>query len=853
MRRKTIRLKCISLLITAVLLCSAFFCSSSLFAVGDAGNQGGNGSTNSGGGQIVGTEAGGGWVFQEWPAGHTGDLVIPDYGCAGVAYCFRGGTIRAICSQTKGYWRSAWFYNGDPNQGLIGLNQNSNWRIFGIDIYNSSKYRTDTGATNIDVIKKQYDLAESRGHVPNGVNWNNVSWFCSDGDVTDTPDPVEGSTNFYSTSTVTVNDPDITGGKTATSEKDGKVKVEFSTDKTSVTVDFSHTIGHDHGSFTMNSEDTASGGAVTTNWAVTGAYDVGRTSWGALRPSDNHTTTPDTAKKSVTITFGENEYGSKEACSKVDYDRKNASLTGKWVCDEQVCNLNGCTCTKGHYNYTATYSDKGSSEACAKVTRPEPPSGEPKNPGGDTNSKIMFAGEDTKLWWDGIHAESHETRRLSGWNAIKFQVDQTAAYNSNNFSLDANSKLNPCAMYAARFGTTLTACVDHESDTLNGATPHTYSKDASVKVPDYVGHKYCNSFGYNFEYWYKIEGSSNPNLNDWHHDDAKDYWYNFGAACRTIAKKPTIAAWNGSVMTTGDIITSLASRHNSITFGETSNNDRTLFGSWSEYLTIANTNLNPSRTMASGASLSTGSANLKLCEGKPWETNSSLTISNFNFDANICSLTPSGITGNATFLTRLYAYLRNATTNPNITITSNIADLYGGLNSNTVATIDGDLTITQNIQANDTVSYNIHNVPQTIIFVNDGNVNISENVSRIDAWLIVTGNSNKGIINTCAEFTPGANTTPGTNSDGLGSSGNQCTKQLVFNGPVIARQINLNRSYGSDPLISRTSTFGTPSSKQAPAEIFNLRADSYLWGYAQASRYNSSYNEVYTRELAPRY
>lgn len=41
--------------------------------------------------------------------------------------------------------------------------------------------------------------------------------------------------------------------------------------------------------------------------------------------------------------------------------------------------------------------------------------------------------------------------------------------------------------------------------------------------------------------------------------------------------------------------------------------------------------------------------------------------------------------------------------------------------------------------------------------------------------------------------------------------------------------------------------------KQSPAEVFNLRMDNYLWAYAQAGRYDSSYTESYSRELAPRY
>ncbi len=834
----------------AIMVITSLITSSTLFAIGDAGNDGGNSASNptNCSTQTVGSCHGGGWTYHQWPAGQDGDIAIS--GMSGSGYNFQGGTISAECKDVGGYWRSSWFYKGS-NSSLVGMAPNSTWAPVGAGgwhTYNSN-------AAPLDTVKKAYNIAEARGDVPAGVNWNNVSWFCSTGDTDITPDDLTGSTSFYSTSTIKINDPDISGGKTVTTKKDGEATVKFSTDKSAVTVEFSHTIGYEHGSFTMNPEDTTSGGAVTTNWAVTDSYNVDRTSWGALRPDSDHTTTPDSAKKSITINLEPGE--TKTKCSKVDYNRKNASLTGKWVCDQRVCGLFGCSCVKGHYDYTATYSDRGSSKVCVEVTRPKSPEGDPKNPGGDANSKIMFAGEDTKLWWDGIHAESQETRRLSGWKSIKFQVNQAAGYSAGNYAIDSNSKSDPCAMYRARFGTTLVACVDHESgswDTSSSTShSHSYSKDASVKVPDYVGHKYCNSFGYSLEYWYGIEGSNNSSDNGWHHDSPKDYWYNFGAACRTIAKKPSTATWNGSVMTVGNIITSLASRHNTINFGEAANNDRTLYGSWSEYLTIANRELNSSRTMASGSTLSNGSSDLKICNDNPVGSNSPLTIANVNCNP----LGASGITTNSTFMTRLYAYLRDVENNPNINKISDVSALYSGVNGNTVLTVNGDLNITQDIKINDTVSYTTHNVPQAIIFVNNGNVNISGGVTRIDAWLIATStDSTKGTINTCSDYTAGSDANQGTSSDGAGFSGNQCTQQLAFNGPVIARNLNLRRSYGSDPLIPttiRTGTFGTSSSKQAPAEIFNLRADSYLWAYAQASRYGSSYNEAYSRELAPRY
>ncbi len=48
-------------------------------------------------------------------------------------------------------------------------------------------------------------------------------------------------------------------------------------------------------------------------------------------------------------------------------------------------------------------------------------------------------------------------------------------------------------------------------------------------------------------------------------------------------------------------------------------------------------------------------------------------------------------------------------------------------------------------------------------------------------------------------------------------------------------------------------TKAAESDRFSPAEIFSLGADDYLWAYAQAGRYNSSYTDAYTRELPPRY
>lgn len=726
-------------------------------------------------------------------------------------------------------------------------------------------YRPDVDGITLSAAYKAFLAADAADGVRDGLvkgnTWNNVSAFCyKPGDENITHD---GDTQFWTKSRVTVDSQYITGGRTVTSAKNGEAMLRFSTDETSVTVDFSHIVGFDHGSFTMDSKDTTSGDTVTTKWSIDGVYNVGEHSSSTWRPDSDHEEIPDATKKSVTISFRDDEYGSKTKCSTIKYTRRNVKLIGKPV----IMCANGA-CWIDHYDYSSTYSGQEDSKVCVEVTRPEPPSGEPQNPGGNANSQVMFVGEDAAIQWNNIHAQSEETRRLSGWQSIKFQVGANVPYNQENFKV-ADVKADPCSMYRARFGITDSSlCVVHESGSWDTATSSKHShddykgKEAYIKVPDYVGYKYCHSFGYSLEYWYGIEGSENAQENGWHHDAPKDYWHNFSAACRTIAKKPTTATWNGNIMTMGNIITSLANRHNSIIFGETSDagdKSYTLYGSWSEYLTIANAELNSKRTMASGSTLSLGSANAELCKNgqSPWESNSPLTIANIDpLNPSSCKLGPSGIASNTTFITRLNAYLRDVGNKNGITSTNNVNDLYGEIQGNVVLSVEGDLNIDQNIIINDNKPYTINNVPQAIIFVKNGNVNIAENVNRIDAWLIVTASDNsKGTINTCANFTPGAPNSANVTSDGVGFNGSHCTKQLAFSGPVIARSMNLQRTYGSEAIdTQRQGTFsGVANSKQAPAEIFNLRADSYLWAYAQAARYNSSYSEAYSRELAPRY
>ena len=147
-------------------------------------------------------------------------------------------------------------------------------------------------------------------------------------------------------------------------------------------------------------------------------------------------------------------------------------------------------------------------------------------------------------------------------------------------------------------------------------------------------------------------------------------------------------------------------------------------------------------------------------------------------------------------------------------------------------------------------------LPQVLIFAD--NINITENVTRVDAWLVANNT-----LNTCAGYDPNsvvAKDALNRYSEGV------CYKTLMVNGPVYASELILPRTAGathgysptdsSNVLYRRYGATGASSDSilgcSTTAEIFNLRADAYLWAYNQAQRYSEAI-VTYKRELAPRY
>ena len=148
----------------------------------------------------------------------------------------------------------------------------------------------------------------------------------------------------------------------------------------------------------------------------------------------------------------------------------------------------------------------------------------------------------------------------------------------------------------------------------------------------------------------------------------------------------------------------------------------------------------------------------------------------------------------------------------------------GNFGGKQVLISSGGVTINGNINA-DGGSFSPNNVTQHIIIVTDGDINITKEVSQIDAWLIAPN----GNINTC----------DGAKPEDCGDP------QLVINGLVAANSIDFERAAGME-------TRGTTVKDNDAAEKVVFSPLSYLWGYQQSGVHTGQTGTVCIRELAPR-
>lgn len=261
------------------------------------------------------------------------------------------------------------------------------------------------------------------------------------------------------------------------------------------------------------------------------------------------------------------------------------------------------------------------------------------------------------------------------------------------------------------------------------------------------------------------------------------YWKFSDLSCSPIAKKPNFQVTGGAAYTAGKINTSKSSK---VASGPSQNKT---YGSWSEYLAIAGDTI---KNFGSGATLRTGSDNTSLSKNSP------LTIANDSSRLGRSGIDSSSSTN---FINALKTRFIDS-------------DKY---NHDLVNVIYRDGSYDLNLAD---LAAGKHN----IIYAK--NINISGNITEINAWLIA-----ENTINTCSSFTAISVL-----------SADVCNQPLTINGIAYAKNFKLYRTAGA--------LAGDNSAN--PAEIFNLTAGDYRRAYNYASTTYMQPSAVYTQELAPR-
>lgn len=398
----------------------------------------------------------------------------------------------------------------------------------------------------------------------------------------------------------------------------------------------------------------------------------------------------------------------------------------------------------------------------------------------------------------------------SEWRIIKMVVQpntQLSAVSGGISSSDPCNYFDPgniadCSTQASNGSTVFSA-----AGTPSVSTSSTYTAPDSL-----AGTKICFAFS--------VRARAG-----WDRSSTDDRWSNAAFDpinnCIIIVKKPKVQIWGGDLWS-GNFVS-----------GSTSTKNNNTFGSWVEYGIFA-------RGIISGVASGSAFAGQGLANA----TNSPCSYSTLSF-TNV-PVGGSNCTGNSGTIGN-YANSRSI---PDVSAsfqitagtplaTSNLDNLQGVYTANGL-TINGgnikkgqwivinapksDITISGNITYTNEVLSKATDIPQVVIIAN--NINIADNVTNIDAWLIAKSN-----INTCSTVSQAAPLTV-----------NECNQPLLVNGPVMAQKLFLRRTAGS----------GKELASGDPAEVFNLRADAYIWATLRAGS-SGRIQTVYVTELPPRF
>ena len=303
-------------------------------------------------------------------------------------------------------------------------------------------------------------------------------------------------------------------------------------------------------------------------------------------------------------------------------------------------------------------------------------------------------------------------------------------------------------------------------------------------------------------------------------------WAHSGLNCVTIGKSPKVQVSGGDLWSASSVDTSISAKN---VIGSTS-----LFGSWAEYGIFASGNISG---MASGSAFSNGLTNAtsSICRYSTLsfalDTRSSSCGSDTTVGAYVSKSMPDvaasfSVSSKTTKLSGI-VNLNNLSISGVYAADGKITITGGSIASRNWYVINApnfDIEISGNIIYTSNVLGDIYDIPQVIIIAKS--ITIDGSVSNVDAWLISQNKDKTGAIYTC---------------ESQGKKIDECNQKLTVNGPVITDKLYLYRTAGS----------GISGSSGDPAEVFNLRADAYLWAYSRAIS-SSIVQTVYTTELPPR-
>lgn len=445
----------------------------------------------------------------------------------------------------------------------------------------------------------------------------------------------------------------------------------------------------------------------------------------------------------------------------------------------------------------------------------------------------------------GLSTPLHTKTKKSKW-----QISQLIVEPGNDVPSVANTSnsTEPCTYYREKPGVAGCESLFAGSDTVfnidasfmsGGDNPLTAH---NLTIPDYpAGTKICYTFS-------TYPSASDPKYysfeadNIWNHSAVNPSGYSLNTSvpivpCVIIVKKPKVQVTGGDLVvgrTSGGSGSGSAESMVYTTISDKGN----LYGSWGEYGIFATGSITG---MASGSAFARPFASKQICSystltfhnTKTGDCTTDSIKGNYKQARNIADVAAS-FTGVSKNIDAPSISPSSFFSSSGLSIGYRSGDLTlseselaaGEPGQSVVLKVDGNVLISGDQIYEDASYTGISQLPQLVIIASK-DITISSNVSRVDAWLV-----SGGAIRTCG-IDP-------VYYDKLTIS--TCNEPLTINGPVMANKLYLLRTAGSGP--------GDQSGD--PAEIFNLRADAYLWSFARAST-SGRVQTVYTTELPPRF